>query len=380
MNVASFPSALMVMLITCLFSKSVAHENSSPDSVKNFSAYKRSYSIGALFIGQYAYSLTKGVDPNGLHHIEGNTVSNTFNIKYMRVSGKFQINDKLDMGLLVNLADFKGDTKGKVLENAFIRYKFNEFATFQFGQFRPYFGVEDLYGVELHKSNIWSNQYNAFGKSNWMSFQMGAALTGSLHSLDVPLKYFFTVYNGNARNAEMDNDDSKTTAFRMEAEPLKNVIIGADISRAVYHSKTALAHTFDVQVNNKTGSNTYLDIEASYAYGHNLNDFASSKALIEDLDDYRMKGFYLLPRFRYTFNAPRVRAAEFSFRYENFIYNLEKSRNPRNTYTPMVSLILADNYAAKLSLLGVIDRYKQQVSGTTKHNQNHLVAQFQVKF
>ena len=54
--------------------------------------------------------------------------------------------------------------------------------------------------------------------------------------------------------------------------------------------------------------------------------------------------------------------------------------NPRTTFAPMVSLIFAQNYAAKFSLIGVMDRYKYNLPGTAKYDQNRMIAQFQFRF
>ena len=69
--------------------------------------------------------MTKDVDVNGLHHSDHSGTSNNFMIKYMRVQMKAQISKRTEVVALANLADFKNDPKGRVLENAYIKYTFN---------------------------------------------------------------------------------------------------------------------------------------------------------------------------------------------------------------------------------------------------------------
>ncbi|WP_236886085.1 MULTISPECIES: hypothetical protein [Elizabethkingia] len=80
---------------------------------------------------------TKDVDINGLQHSDHNGTSNSFIIKYMRVQMGTQISKHTEVVMLANLADFKNDPKGKVLENAYVKYTFSPKLAFTVGQFRP---------------------------------------------------------------------------------------------------------------------------------------------------------------------------------------------------------------------------------------------------
>ena len=141
-------------------------------------------------VGDYANSFTKEVDMNGKHNPSG--ANNGFYLVYFRVNGKFAINDQLSAQILVNFADFKSDPKNKVLEIAALKWTPSTYFNVQVGQFRPYFGLEDMYPAEILKSYTWSNQYSLLGKSNWESFQIGAAVSGSLIKKKIPLRYYYT--------------------------------------------------------------------------------------------------------------------------------------------------------------------------------------------
>lgn len=373
-------AAAIFFFATQIQNASAQKQRSMPaDTVKNYSSYKRGLTANALLIGYYGVSLTDSVDINGLHSLKDSAVNNSFGLRYVRISGRYQINDRFDATVLVNLVEFKTSPQGKILENAFLRYKFNDFATLQFGQFRPYFGIEDLYGIEQHKSYYWSNQYGLMNRNNWMGFQLGAAVFGNLSSLKIPLKYYFNVYNGNARNAEIDNDNSKDFCTRLEYNITKNIILGANFATTKYMKKSAGAFTTDLQTKTQLNDKWDLETESSFATGHNIREFMDSKLTPDLINNYKFRSFYVTPLLRCNMAKPRVRAMEISCRYETLTENL-KNKNARNTFVPMLSFIFADNNAAKLSVIGVIDRYDHNIRGTSKYSQNQLIAQFQLRF
>jgi hypothetical protein len=98
----------------------------------------------------------------------------------MRVQAQAQISKRTVVAVLANLADFKNDPKGGVLENAYIKYTFNPKIAITVGQFRPWFGIEETYPIDIIKSLDWSNQYSLFGKLGWTSFQIGASHGGQV--------------------------------------------------------------------------------------------------------------------------------------------------------------------------------------------------------
>ena len=341
---------------------------------------EKKLSASLLIVGGYGVSLTDSVGFNEMHSLKDSVVNNTFYLRYVRLSARYQLTEKLEAGVLANLADFKSNPQNKVLENAFIRYKMNDFINLQFGQFRPFFGIEDMYAFEQHKSYSWSNQYNLFNKNNWMSFQLGASLFGSLKSINVPLKYYFTIYNGNGKNMDFDNDNHKDYSARLEYDIAKNISLGANFATTFIEKKNVGAFTGDLRTLHKISNRWEFETESSYAYGHNIVDFLSSKTPVSNMENYRMSGLYILPIARYRTITPLMKGLEFSCRWETLTENMDINPNPRNTLAPMVSFIFADNYAAKFSLIGVIDRYKTNMPGTSKYDQSRIMAQFQYRF
>ncbi|WP_315815178.1 hypothetical protein [Paraflavitalea speifideaquila] len=98
------------------------------------------------------------------------------------------------------------------------------------------------------------------------------------------------------------------------------------------------------------------------------------------LSQFRTQGFYFFPTLRYEYKRPRVRAIEFSSRYEYLDENYKQHDNPRQTIIPNVSLIFADNFYAVLQVGVAIDLYKTKIPFTTTYNNNLAYAQLQIRF
>src|SRR5690606_11334269 len=186
-------------------SATVKAQDKQKDTIKDYSAYNRKISTAVFFVGRYNVSFDDNVDYKGTHHADpAQSISNSFDLKYVRLQGTFYLNDKISTSVLVNFADLNQEPTSKLIENCFVKYAYNKYIVLQFGQFRPYFGREDVFAFQLENSYDWSNQYSLFGKNNWQSFQIGAAFLGTLEQSGIPLRYFFTIYNGNGKNQISD--------------------------------------------------------------------------------------------------------------------------------------------------------------------------------
>ncbi|SIT15484.1 porin [Chryseobacterium gambrini] len=130
-----------------------AQTSDSADSKKNQDDVKYPVlQVKGLFQARYLVGTTKNVDVNGLHHEDGSGTDNSFIVKYMRVQMRAQISKRTEVVALANLADFKNDPKSRVLENAYLKYTFNPKLAFTVGQFRPLFGIEETYPIDIIKS------------------------------------------------------------------------------------------------------------------------------------------------------------------------------------------------------------------------------------
>lgn len=375
-----------IIAFSFIFLFSVISAQETQDSLKtpetpkaskaNITFLDKKASVRVLLIGDYANSLTDDVDIYGTNNPEAS--SNGFYLKYARINTKFNINKKLLIQVLVNLADFSGDPKNKVLEIAAIKWNANPYLNFQFGQFRPYFGLEDMYPAEVMKSNAWSKQYSLMSKSNWQSFQIGASVSGSLSPKNIPLRYYYTIYNGNGKNQTQDNDDAKNHAFRLEYDLFKGLQLGGSAAFTKIESQSADIYGVDLEYAKKFSETWEFDVNTEYKTGANNYAFRADTSTDKNIKDYRMEGFYFTPSISKQLNAAIESFLEFSFRYE-YLQDV-KHGNPGRFYTPMLSYVIGKDYTSKISLVGVFSDYNYNVSGTSQYDSNILLLQYQLRF
>lgn len=342
------------------------------------------FQFKGLFQGRYVVSTTKDVDVNGLQHTDHSGTDNTFLIKYMRVQMQAKISKHADVVVLANLADFKSDTKTKVLENAYLRYTFSPKLSFTVGQFRPWFGIEETYPIDIIKSLDWSNQYVEFGKLGWTSFQIGASANGQLKLGTMPFQYAVSVVNGNGKNQISDSDNGKQYSTRLifglakkyalnlglnggigEVSAKKVYALGADLTSLVYFNPK---WSLDMQ------------LEAKQAVNHVLYYAMDPAVRLSDITNYQVRGIYFLPNLKYEIHRKNLSALEFSCRYEYLDSNFRVGSNPRQTITPMFGLEFLKDYGARIQLGMQFDRYKHQIPNTAQYNNNLFIVQVQSRF
>lgn len=377
-----FKSSLLLLTFVLMAGGIKASTEDPADStISNYSAFKRSLSISGLMQARYAYSLSDNVDINGKNYT-GTGITNSFSLKRIRILTRANINDHFDANILMNLAEFSSDPKNKVLENAFVRYHHSKAFNIQFGQFRPFFGPEDMLPADIIKSLDYSNQYNLFGASGWQSFQIGAAIYGDLNTKGkLPLHYYIGTDNGNNRNQVSDNDNRKNYYGRVEADLAKDFRIGLNGGTGTARNKTGNAWGADITTILPLSSRWKLELMSEYKAGANFAEYNSAPdSSRKDIDQYKNRGFYIFPNLRYECRCPRLRSIEFSSRYEYLQENYRINDNLRQTLTPMVSLEFADDYYARLEIGCIIDMYKNDIPLTSQYSHNTGVVQVQVRF
>jgi hypothetical protein len=349
--------------------------------ITNYSAYKRSISFAGLLQTRYVASLTNNVDVNGKNFDDQSTnkITNTFLLKRVRLQVKGTVNDHFSANLMVNFAEFSSDPSNKVLENAFVKYTLSKHFNVQAGQFRPFFGIEDALPVDIIRTLDYSNQYYAFGASGWQSFQIGVSVFGDVNKSG-SVRYYAGVYNGNNRNQATDNDNEKNFYGRLETSISKDLIIGVNAATGSQGAGIGNAWGGDIVASHKFDSDWKLTISGEYKNGTNLSLYNTYTVNPPGLSQVRMQGFYFFPVLRYSYNLPRVRAIEFSSRYEYFNENYKISSDPRQTIIPNVTLIFADDFYAALQLGMSIDMYKTDVPLTTSYSHNLAYLQLQIRF
>lgn len=346
----------------------------------NFSSFKRNTKLSGLVQFRYTYSMTDSIDVGGNPCLEKG-VSNSFSLKRVRAMLRTDINDHFDANIMINLADFSGNPQAKVLENAFIRYHFNGAFNVQMGQFRPFFGAEDIYPVDVIKSLDYSNQYYLFSASGWQGFQLGVTIYGDLKAVKIPLHYYLGVYNGNNRNQAIDNDSGKNFYARLESEWTENFKLGINGAVASFESENLSAWGIDMTVFVPVSERLKFDLSGEYKEGANITALRSADAFARNSPyNYQDRGFYLFPNLRYEYKHPRLRSVELSSRYEYLDENYRLNRNQRQTLTPMLSLEFTDDYFARLQVGYTMEMFDHSTATMPEKRYNIAVAQMQIRF
>jgi len=377
----TLPIALFCLLICCLLTSGTAYaqvpDSTQGETLPNYPTFE----FKGLFQARYTASLKENVDVEGLHHTEETATNNSFSLKYMRVQVKSQISKRVEVVALANLADFKNDPKTRVLENAYLRYSFNSKVAITVGQFRPWFGIEETYPVDIIKSLEWSNQYTEFGKNGWTSFQIGASVGGTLPLGSLPLQYAFSVVNGNGKNQLADKDNGKQFMTRLVFDVSKknalNIGVNAGAGKVFEKSVFALGIDATTDIILAPKWNLDMQVEAKQAINHNLYYSLDVADRLPNIAEYQMRGFYFLPNLRYEIDYRNLKAIEVSCRYEYLDTDFRQNSNPRQTLIPMVSLEFLKNYGARIQMGMQIDAYKHSIANTNRHNGNLFILQVQ---
>lgn len=341
------------------------------------------YQLKGLLQARYLESFGDNVDVLGVHHSTGDVTQQSFDIKRMRVGLNTKLSEATEVVILVNLADFKSDTKGKVLENAYGKYTFSKYIALTGGQFRPAFGIEELVPVDIIKSFDFSNQYYEFGKNGWTSFQIGASATGAFDIGKIPVNYAVSVLNGNGKNVEMDKDNGKqySTRWVFELSKEHKINLGLNGGFGKVFKEDVFAVGADITSDFKLTDRMSFDLQIEYKQGTNHNLYFSLPAenRVGDVSNYQMRGVYFLPNLRYVVNYKKLTAFELSCRYETFDPSYKVNSNVRQTYTPMISLEFGKAYTGRIEMGFEIDRFDRNVPDTSTYNDELFLIQLQLR-
>ncbi|CAM3702951.1 porin [Flavobacterium chungbukense] len=341
------------------------------------------YQLKGLLQARYLESFGDNVDVLGVHHSTGDVTQQSFDIKRMRVGLNTKLSEATEVVILVNLADFKSDTKGKVLENAYGKYTFSKYIALTGGQFRPAFGLEELVPVDIIKSFDFSNQYYEFGKNGWTSFQIGASATGSFDIGKIPVNYAVSVLNGNGKNVEMDKDNGKqySTRWVFELSKEHKINLGLNGGFGKVFKEDVFAIGADITSDFKLTDRVTFDLQIEYKQGTNHNLYFSLPAenRVGDVSNYQMRGVYFLPNLRYVVNYKKLTAFELSCRYETFDPSYKVNSNVRQTYTPMISLEFGKAYTGRIEMGFEIDRFDRNIPDTSTYNDELFLIQLQLR-
>ncbi|KQO32983.1 porin [Flavobacterium sp. Leaf82] len=341
------------------------------------------FQFKGLLQARYLESFGTNVDVSGVQHSTGEVTQSSFDIKRMRVGLNTKLSEATEVVILVNLADFKSDPKGKVLENAYGKYTFNKYIALTGGQFRPAFGIEELVPVDIIKSFDFSNQYYEFGKNGWTSFQIGASASGAFDIGKIPVSYAVSVLNGNGKNQEMDNDNGKqySTRWVFELSKVRKINLGLNGGIGKRSDQKVYALGADITSDFKLTDRFTFDLQIEYKQGtnHNLYFSLPVDSRTSNVDDYQMRGVYFLPNLRYVVDYKKLTSLELSCRFESFDNNYKVNSNVRKTYTPMVSLEFGKAYLGRIEMGFEIDRYDKNIPDTSFYNDDLFLIQLQLR-
>lgn len=371
-----------VLFIMPFFMNAQTADTPAPADSESSVKYPQ-FQFKGLLQARYLESFGDNVDVLGVHHSTGEVTQSSFDIKRMRVGLNTKLSEATEVVILVNLADFKSDPKGKVLENAYGKYTFNRYLALTGGQFRPAFGIEELVPVDIIKSFDFSNQYYEFGKNGWTSFQIGASASGSVDLGKIPFSYAVSVLNGNGRNQEMDNDNGKQYATRLVfgLSKLHKIDLGLNGGIGKRSNQKVFAVGVDITSDFKLTDKFTFDLQIEYKQGTNQNLYFTlpPEGRTSKIDDYQMRGIYFLPNLRYLVDYKKLTSLELSCRFESFDNNFKTNPNLRRTYTPMISLEFGKAYTGRIEMGFEIDKYDKDIPDTSYYSDNLFLIQFQLR-
>ncbi|OXG04453.1 phosphate-selective porin O/P [Flavobacterium araucananum] len=377
----TFFKKIMFLIFLCPF---LSNGQTTESNAQNEIKYPQ-FKVQGLFQARYLSGFKEGIDATtGLQHTDGNAVENTFDIKRMRLGLTTKLSEGFDIVVLANLADFKSDPKGKVLENAFARYTFNKNVGVLVGQFRPAFGLEELNPADILKSFDYSNQYTEFGNNGWTSFQIGASLFGGFTLGKLPVTYAFSAVNGNGKDQVSDKDNGKQYSSRLAFELNKkhNINFGLNGGTGEVFNHKVFAVAVDLTADFKLADKLKLQtqLEVKQGTNHHLYYSLAAASRTNNINDYEMRGGYFLPNLRYEIKYQKLTAIEFSCRYEYFDRSFKINSNARQTYTPMAGLEFGKGYTGRIEMGMQLDTYKHNIPNTTSYDNNLFIIQFQGRF
>jgi phosphate-selective porin len=346
-------------------------------------AKEKKITFSGLLLTRYTQSLTNGVDVNGKQNNIADSISTSaFSLRRVRLQARAQVNDRVEATLLLNLSDFQGNPVNKVLEIACVKYHFNDYLNLQAGQFRPYWGKEDMYAEDLLQTLEWSNGYNAFGANGWQSFQVGASVFGEFKNLKIPVKYYVGVFNGNGKNQPADNDNGKLFPARLEFKILPTTTLGINGGVGKDHREKVWAYNFDMEHVVKLSEKLSMYLQSEFRKGINNSLYCAIAPPLktEPITKYQVADFYVLPNLVYRFNNAQVKSVELSTRYENLNLDESHNGNVRQSIIPMLSTTFAQDYFLRLELGLVIDKYKRDIENTTQYSSTRFICQLQARF
>ena len=370
---------VQILLVTTASAQSLP--DTSSKSTALITVLKKLQISGTIRM-RYTSSFEKDVGIDGTQHQPpaGPFTGNAFTIPQARVVLTSDITRKMNVYMRVNFGDFAYLPQSRVLEYAYATYSFNDYINIRAGLFRPWFGREDDVSTDFLKSFDYSNQYTAFSNIGWVSYQLGVSLFGGVKLGEIPLRYYAGVFNGNSRNSFSDNDNGKQFSARLESDLTKQIRVGVNggLGRDLGQDVSAWGADLNYQTN--LSDRWKFELESEYKQGNNQLLFFSNPVPGKNIKDFKIRGVYVLPSIQYKIKSKKGLAVEASFKYESLDPDFKQNGNNWQQYVPMAGIDFVDQYAIRLQVGMVFDRYDRNVINTTNYNSGRFITQLQLRF
>jgi hypothetical protein len=381
---------LIFMLLLSALSSIVNAQGIQPDQKvtdtiqKSLIQQLKKLQVSGTIRMRYINSFQNDIDVNGLEHtVKSNGTSfskDAFTIPQARIVVAGNITDKMDVYFRANFGDFATSPQGKVLEFAYATYHFNPYLNIRAGLFKPEFGYEDDISTDFLQSFDYTNQYTAFGGNGWMDYQIGVSMMGKAKALGLPVSYAVGIFNGNGRDGLADNDNGKQIPARIQVDLPSGFKIGLSGGLGKDRGVDISAWGTDMYYEKDLNRRLKLSVITEYKEGANQSLFFSQSVPGRSIDNYKLKGAYILPHIQYNTNGKGVNGLEASFKYEYLDPSYKLDGNVYQQYVPMVGIDFAAEYAIRLQFGMVIDNYKNNIENTVEYNSSRFITQLQLRF
>jgi hypothetical protein len=176
----------------------------------------------------------------------------------------------------------------------------------------------------------------------------------------------------------MDNDNGKLFPARLEIAVASKTKLGLNGGLGKDGEEKIWACNFDIDHIVNLSKRWEFEIQSEYKRGTNNSKFDTSCIAGKKMSDYQLEGFYILPNLKCKIHNAQIKSFELSCRYESLICDIRRNGSTKQTWMPVVSLQLADEYYVRLETGLIIDRYS--VASSKEHDGTRFVCQMQVRF
>lgn len=340
-------------------------------------AFNPTIKVKALVHSRFEASLTDSIDVQGKYNDD--PVSSNFRMRRIELRTDIKLNDQISGVIRVQLPELKGSSVGKVIELAYMDYKFNDMFTVRAGQFKSPFELdeqtshEDLRMIDRGPTSV------MFVNNNLASYQPGVMILGTFMKEKMPLTYNLAIVNGSNRAVNYDDNAQKNIVGRLEFTPIKGIRIAGNAQKFYTNDTTGLCYGGDISIQRPINEKMRLIVEGEYISGYGTNDFNADTTGLE-LGDFTMGGYFGQALLRTEINKPWCKTFEVGGKFEHTDPNTTVDDNAFNTITGGVGFIFTPDNMARLQLNIVHTEYEKVITDGGLTAANMFVAQFQLKF